>query len=100
MCTEYQIDIEYADGSEGKHLTYRFENAKLRNDVYHLICSNFINDQVDMEHLRKYGGVIVSTYNYREPVRNEMAQIVPNCSFKIEVLNELLEIVRQESINS
>lgn len=96
---EYQINIEYADGSQSEHLSYRFENAKLRNEMYQLICSKFINDQVDIEHLRNNGGITVSTYNYSEPVGNEIAQFIPNSSYKLEILNEILAMVEKKAIN-
>ena len=99
MHTEYQINIDYADGSQAKHLTFIFKDAESRNEMYQLICSKYNNDRVDMEHLRNNGGMTVSTYNYSEPVRNEMAQFVPHSSFRIEILNEVLEMVSQEAIN-
>lgn len=94
MKVEYQINIEYADGEHGKHLSYSFDSAEMRNTVYQTICSELANDQVDMSYLRNNGGVTVTTYNYSEPFRGEIAQIVPHASFKIEVLDKILTIVK------
>lgn len=98
MKMEYHIDIEYTDGEVGKHLTYRFENAELRNTVYQSICSELVDEQVDMNYLRNFGGVTVSTYNYRELSMGEIAQMVPNKSFRIETLNKILELVESKNI--
>ncbi|WP_324728763.1 hypothetical protein VO178_19425 [Lysinibacillus fusiformis] len=95
---EYQINIEYADGQSSDHLTFRFENADIRNEVYQSICTIFYNDQVDSTYLVKNGGLTVSTYNYSEPRVNEMAQFVPNTSFKIEILNEIVNIIKEKVI--
>lgn len=98
MRVEYQIEIAYADGKNSKHLSFKYDNADLRNEVYQSVCSTFAKDQVDMAHLVKNGGLTVSTYTYKEPGANEVAQIVPNTSFKIEVLKEILKIVKEKSL--
>lgn len=95
MKIEHQIDIEYADGNRSKHLLYNFDSAELRNTVYQNICSEFANNKVDMNYLRTHGGVTVSTYNYSEPFRGEIAQIVSHNTFRIEVLEKILSIIEK-----
>lgn len=99
MHTEYQINIEYADGLKDKYLTYRFENEEIRNELYQLICSTYKNDIVDDKHLRNHGGLMLGTYDYSEPVGNEIAQFVPQTSFKIEVLSNILEMVKRKAVS-
>ena len=95
MRIEYQINIEYADGEQSKHLSYSFDSVEQRNVVYRTICAELENDQVDMNYLRHNGGVTVSTYNHSDPYKGEIAQIVPHASFKIEVLDKILSMVKK-----
>ena len=95
---EYQIDVEYEDGKNSDHLTFRFNNADIRNGVYRSICTLFDKDKVNSTHLVKYGGLTVSTYNYSDPLPNAIAQFVPNTSFRIEVLNDILKMIKEKAI--
>ena len=100
MTVEYQVNIEYISNEQRKHLSYSFENADVRNEVYQSICSELANAEVDMNYLRDNDGIIFTTYNYSEPIKGELAQIVPHTFFRIDVLGKILEIVESKNINN
>lgn len=100
MTVEYQINIEHISEGQRKHLSYRFENAEVRNQVYQSICSDLANAEVEMNYLKDNDGIILTTYNYSEPIKGELAQIVPHTFFKIDVLEKMLEMVEFKNINN
>ena len=100
MHVEYQINLDYADGVLSESKSYRFENAEIRNMVYNQIVSDFSDAKVDMDHLRQFGGITINSYDYYEPIINAMAPIVPHTSFKMDILDEILNLLEQKSKSS
>ncbi|QTB28452.1 hypothetical protein [Lysinibacillus sphaericus] len=100
MYVEYQINLDYADGKISESKSYRFENAEVRNMVFNQIVSDFSNDKVDMNHLRQFSGITIDSYDYYEPNINTIAPFVPHASFKMDILDEILNLLEQKSKNS
>lgn len=100
MLVEYQINVEYADGTKSGNLSYKFENTEVRNKIFTQIVSDFSNEKVEMDHLRQLGGVTIQSYDYYEPNMSTLAPFVPHASFRIEVLNNIIDLLEEKSINN